>query len=416
MSKKVVIVGGGFGGLSAARALKHADVDILLIDRTNHYLFQPLLYQVATSSLSPSDIAAPLREVLRHQPNARIIMGEVTRVDTARRKVYLQGEEHAYDYLIVATGVQNSYFGHDEWEKFAPGMKTIADALSVRDRILLAFEKAERATEEAARRRLMTFVVVGAGPTGVETAGAIAELAKQHMRRDFRCIDTRKTRVILIEALDRVLLGFEPRMSAKAKQALEDIGVEVRLQTKITNMDEQGVWIGDELVPTATTIWAAGTKAVSLMKSLDGQTDRAGRILVERDCSLSGHPEVFVVGDVAIFMQGGKPLPALAPVAVQQGEYVAGIIKAGLTPEKRRPFRYHDKGFISVLGRGRAVLQAGRLRLTGYLAWLAWVVVHILVLVVFRNRYKVLVEWVWSYLANRSGVRLITGQHYSEWL
>ncbi len=411
MRKKVVIIGGGFGGLAAARRLNNADVDITVIDRTNHHLFQPTLYQVASASLSPGDIAVPIREVLRHQKNARVILGQVDSVDIGARTVSAACETFPYDYLVVAIGACTCYYGHDEWEKYAPGLKTISDAIRIRENVLLSYEKAEETEDEHERQKQLTFVVVGAGPVGVEMSGALAELGRNCMHPDFRRIDTSKARVILIEALDRILLAFDPGMGEKARQVLEKMGVEVRLKSKITKIDEKGVWLGDELIETANVIWSAGAAAPPLTKSLGAEMDRMGRVKVNIDCSIMGHPEVFVVGDAAVFMEKDKPLPALAPVALQQGKYVAEIIRRNTPFEKRQPFHYHDKGFIAVIGRAKAVLQYRSLRISGFLAWFAWIMVHIAVLVQWRNRYAVTTEWAWYYFGDRPGVRLITG-HY----
>ncbi len=405
MNKKVVIVGGGFAGLAAAKALAGADVEITLIDRTNHHLFQPLLFQVATAALSPSDIAAPIREVTRKQRNLRVIMGEVTGFDTAARLVYIDQESFAYDWLVVAAGVESCYYGKDEWEAFAPGLKTLSDALVIREKCLLAFEEAERS---AAETNPPTFVVVGGGPTGVETAGSLAELSRGAMRGQFKHIDPSHTRIVLIEVLDRILCTFDPALSLKAKQGLEKLGVEVREGTRITDIDARGVWTDKGLIETSNIIWAAGTTAPAALASLGAPADRSGRTLVEKDCSIGRHPEVFVIGDAAFFLQNGRPLPALAPVAVQQGTYVAGII-SGRRNRVKELFVYKDKGAIAVIGRAKAVLQAGRLRLSGFPAWFAWAFIHLVVLVEFRNRSRVLSEWVWSYLAGRHGSRLVTG-------
>ena len=411
MRKRVVIIGGGFGGLAAARSLKNADVDITIIDRTNHHLFQPTLYQVASASLSPGDIAVPIREVLRHQKNARVILGQVDKLDTGARSVTVGCDAFTYDYLVVAIGACTCYYGHEEWEKYAPGLKTISDAIRIRENILLAYEKAELTDDEHERQKQLTFVVVGAGPVGVEMSGALAELGRNCMHPDFRRIDTSNVRVILIEALDRILLAFDPGMGEKARQVLEKMGVEVRLKSKITKIDEKGVWLGDELIETATVIWSAGASVPPLTKALGVETDRMGRVCVNPDCSIPGHPEVFVVGDAALLKEQGKLLPALAPVALQQGKYVAEIIRRNLPLDKRKPFHYHDKGFIAVIGRAKAVLQFRHLRISGFLAWLAWIIVHIATLVQWRNRYAVTMEWAWYYIGDRPGVRLITG-HY----
>jgi NADH:ubiquinone reductase (H+-translocating) len=408
MSKKVVIIGGGFGGLAAAKALNKADVEITLIDKTNHHLFQPLLYQVATAALSPGDIAAPIRGILRNQRNIRVIMGEVERIDTIKKQVYLDNDHFDYDYLIVSAGSCSSYYGKDEWEKFAIGLKTIPDALRIRENILLSFEKAERANEEKEIQKHMTLVIVGGGATGVEMAGAIAELSKQIMLRDFRRIDPYKTKIILLEASDRILSTFDPYLSSKAKIALEQLGVNVRLNTKVTNIDENGIWIGEELVETKSIIWVAGTMAPSLISSLNTETDRLGRVLVESDCSVRNYSSVFVIGDAALYIQDKKPLPAVAPVAIQQGKYVAKIIRAELSSKKRKPFKYRDNGNLATIGRAKAVLQVRKVKVSGFIAWIAWAFVHIIILIQFRNRYKVMAEWIWYYVTHRPGIRLIT--------
>ena len=408
MSKKVVIIGGGFGGLTAAKALKNTDVKITLIDKTNHHLFQPLLYQVATAALSPGDIAAPIRGILRKQRNVRVIMGEVEKIDIDKKQVYLDNDYFDYDYLIVSIGSSNSYYGKDEWEKFAPGLKTVADALRIRETILLSFEKAERAYDKREIQKHLTFVVVGGGPTGVEIAGAIAEISKQTMLRDFRNIDPSKTKIILIEAFDRILSAFDADLSLKGKVALEQLGVNIRLNTKVTNINESGVWIDEELIETKNIIWAAGTEIPSLIRSLNTETDQLGRVLVDSDCSIINHPNVFVIGDAALSIKDKKPLPAVAPAAIQQGKYVAKIIRAGLSGKKRKPFRYFDKGNLATIGRAKAVLQVGNIKVSGFLAWVLWAFVHIMVLIEYRNRYKVMAEWIWYYLANRHGIRLIT--------
>jgi NADH dehydrogenase len=411
MKKKVVIMGGGFAGLAAVKALTDAEVEITLIDKTNHHLFQPLLYQVATAILSPSDIAAPIRQILHSQKNVRVIMGEITRFDIDGKKVHFDNLWYPYDYLVLAPGVKNCYYGNDAWEKSAPGLKYLSDALNIREKILLSFEKAERSSNDADVQRFLTFVIVGGGPTGVETAGAMAELSKKAMQGDFRRIDLSRTRIIMIEALDRILYAFDSELSAKAKIALEQLGVEVRLNTKITNITDKGVWIGEELIETPNILWAAGTCAAAIMGSLGTRTDRMGRVCVESDCSITNHPEVFVIGDAAQFLEKGKPLPLLAPVAVQQGKYVARIIRIDLNREKRLPFKFKDKGIVTVIGKNKAVLQVGRFKASGFLAWIAWVFIHIMVLVQFRNRYKVMSEWIWHYVSNRGGSRLITGQY-----
>jgi NADH dehydrogenase len=406
MSKKVVIVGGGFAGLAAAKALSGADVEITLIDRTNHHLFQPLLFQVATAALSPADITAPIREITRKQQNLRVIMGEVVRFDVENRLVHLNDDSYSYDWLVVANGVQSCYYGKDEWAEFAPGLKTLADALYIREKSLLAFEQAER---NPGGGEPLTFVVIGGGPTGVETAGSLAELSRDAMRGQFRQIDPSRTRVVLIEMLDRILCTFSPELSLKAKNALEHIGVEVRQGTRITAIDSRGVWTGEGLIETSNIIWAAGTVGMAVNRSLNAALDRAGRVVVRSDCSIENHPEVFVIGDAALFIQEGKALPPLAPIAVQQGRYVANNIISSRDRHSKKSFVYKDKGAIAVIGRARAVLQNNRLQLSGFPAWFAWAFIHVQVLVAFRNRSRVMTEWLWSYLTGWHGSRLITG-------
>ncbi len=413
MSKKVVIIGGGFGGLTAAKALKNADVEITLIDKTNHHLFQPLLYQVATAALSPGDIAAPIRGIMRKQKNIRVILGEVERIDVDKKQVILNNHHYDYDYLIIATGSITSYYGKDEWEEFAPGLKTVSDALRIREGMLLSFEKAELTDDENEIQKYLTFVVVGGGPVGVEIAGAMAEISKQTMLKDFRRIDPSKTRIILIEAIDRILPVFNPDMSIKAKKALEQIGVDVQLNTKVTNIDEKGVWTQSGLIETANIVWAAGVKISSLMESLNTETDRMGRVLVDTDCSVKAHPEIFVIGDAAAFLRNSQPLPAVAPAATQQGRYVAKIIKDEIPAGQRKPFEFFDKGNLATIGRAKAVLEVHNIKISGIIAWIVWAVVHIAVLIGFRNRYKVMAEWIWHYLAKSHGIRLITNREGS---
>lgn len=406
----VVILGGGFAGLACARALRHAPVRITLVDRSNHHLFQPLLYQVATAALSPADIAMPIRSILRRQQNAEVWMGEVEKIDVARREVHLRDGSLSYDYLVVATGATHAYFGHDEWAPHAPGLKTIDDAVEIRRRFLLAFEAAEREADPEARRRLLTFAIVGAGPTGVELAGAMAEIAREVMPRDFRSIDTTTTRIILLEGSPRVLPVYTPTLSEKARAQLEALGVEVRTDAKVTKIEKGTVWIGDEPIAAGNVFWAAGVAASPLGAQLGAPLDRAGRVLVEPDLSLPDRPEVFVAGDLAAVTQDGKPVPGVAPAALQMGRYVARTIRADLARNRRDPFRYLDKGNLATIGRGAAVAEIARLRLSGLPAWLVWVFVHILYLVGFRNRLLVMVQWAWAYLTYQRGIRLITGR------
>jgi NADH:ubiquinone reductase (H+-translocating) len=406
-----VIVGAGFGGLAAATGLGKAPVEVTVIDRRNHHLFQPLLYQVATAGLSPADIAQPIRAILRYQSNASVLLGRVIGVDHAAREVLTGDRRVAYDYLIVATGARHAYFGHDEWEAIAPGLKSIEDATDIRRRILLAFERAEAASDPDERRALLTFVLVGGGPTGVELAGAIAELAKRALTADFRSIDSRQTRVVLVEAGPRLLPVMPERLSAKAKRALERLGVEVRLGQPLTGCDAEGAMLGDEKIAARTILWAAGVAASPAASWLEAEKDRAGRVKVEPDLTLPGHPEIFVIGDTAAATDAaGKPLPGIAPAAKQAGEYVARVIRARAAGRAAPPpFHYRHLGNLATIGRHAAVADFGWLRLSGRLAWLLWGAVHIFFLIGFRNRIVVLLDWLWSYLTFQRGARLITG-------
>ncbi|HSJ09984.1 MAG TPA: NAD(P)/FAD-dependent oxidoreductase [Longimicrobiales bacterium] len=407
----VVIVGGGFGGLNAARTLKKAPVRVTVMDRRNFHLFQPLLYQVATASLSPADIASPIRTVLRRQRNAQVWMADVSDVDVAAREIQLKdGTKTHYDYLVLATGATHSYFGHDEWAAHAPGLKTVDDATEMRRRFLLAFESAEREADVEARRRLLTFVIVGAGPTGVELAGAMAEIARQVMPQDFRAIDTTTTRILLMEGLDRVLPTYPPDLSEKARRQLERLGVEVRTGTLVTDIGDGYVCVGDERIGVENVFWAAGVSASKLGRRLGVETDRAGRVAVEPDCSVPGHPEVFVIGDLASMRNpDGTPVPGVAQGAIQSGKHVARQILRDLKQQPRQPFRYFDKGDLATIGRAAAVARLGKLHLSGYPAWLIWVFVHITYLIGFRNRLLVMLQWAWAYLTYHRGIRLITG-------
>lgn len=409
-NKKVIIVGCGFAGLNAAKALKNTNLDITIIDKENHHLFQPLLYQVAAAALSPGDIATPIRAIFNDSENIRVVMGEVTSVDKENRKVFAGDFSYQYDYLIIAAGASHSYFGNDQWIKFAPGLKTLDDALTIRERTLLSFEKAEKEESDEEIKKLQTFVIVGGGPTGVEMAGAIAEISNKAMIRDFRKIDPAKTRVILAEGMDRVLAAYDKELTDAAKNSLESLGVEVRLNEFVKEINDQGVKIGDEFVETYNVIWAAGNKASGLCATLNTDTDKMGRVTVENDCSIPGFPEVFVLGDAANFIQDGKPLPGLAPVAVQQGKYAAKLIKKGIPKKERKPFSYFDKGTMATIGRAKAIAQIGKIKLSGFIAWLMWSFIHVMYLIGFRNKYKVMAEWIWFYIANRHGVRLITGK------
>lgn len=405
----VVIIGGGFGGLQAAKAFGDAPVRITLIDRRNHHLFQPLLYQVATAVLSPADIAQPIRSVLRSQENVEVVLGEVSAIDPEQNEVLLGTERVRYDYLVVAAGASQAYFGHDEWAPLAPGLKTLEEALAIRRRILLAFEEAELEPDPARRAALMTFVVVGGGPTGVEMAGAIAEIARYSLAKDFRHIDTRQARVILVEASDRILATFPDRLSRRALRDLDRLGVEVRLNQPVTAIGPDTVTLGGEVIPACTTIWAAGVLASPLARSLDAPLDRAGRVLVNPDLSVPGHANVFVIGDLASLVDArGRPLPGTAPVATQEGSCAAENILRLIAGRQTAPFRYHDRGNMATIGRNSAVADIGGLRLTGFIAWLAWAVVHVLNLIGFRNRLLVALQWLWSYLTFQRGARLIT--------
>jgi NADH:ubiquinone reductase (H+-translocating) len=421
LRRRVVVVGGGFGGLELARNLSREPVHVTLIDRSNHHLFQPLLYQVAMAGLAPAEIAVPIRSVLRKQSNARVLLAEVTGVDFEARQV--RSREAApleYDYLVLATGAQNGYFGHDDWQAAAPGLKDLDDAVEIRRRVLLAFEAAEREPDPIAQRRNLTFVVIGGGPTGVELAGAIAELATFVLARDFRLINADATRVILIEAGERILPAFAPDLSEHARQSLCDMGVEVRTAFSVTAIDAQGVNVApsggsaggaSERIEASTVLWAAGVRASSLCAQLGLEVDRQGRAKVEQDCSLPGRPEVFVIGDAARFVPEGEeqPLPGVSPVALQQARFVARQIARSMDARERERFRYFDKGTMATIGRSRAVAQVGRLHLTGFIAWLAWLALHIVYLIGFRNRIVVMLDWAWAYFAYRRGSRLITG-------
>ena len=408
----VVIIGGGFAGLTAAKALRGAPVDVTLLDRTNHHLFQPLLYQVASAGLSPADIASPIRSILAHQKNARVLLAEVSGIDVAAKKVFVDDGELAYDFLIVAAGAHTNYFGHDDWEPFAPGLKSLEDAVEVRRRVLLAFERAERTEDEATRRRLLTFVVIGGGPTGVETSGAFSELSRFVLDKDFRSIQPEETRVILLEAGPRILAAFPEDLSRHAVEQLQELGVEVRTGAMVTSIDDDGVHLGAERIETSTVVWAAGVSVTPLARALGTPLDRQGRAIVGADLTIPGHPEVFAIGDMAHFEQDGKPVPGLSPVAMQQARSAARAIKATLAGQPRKPFHYVDKGSMATIGRSRAVADAKGIHLHGFIAWLAWLFVHIWYLIGFRNRVIVMFEWLWSYVTYKRGARLITGQRW----
>lgn len=406
----VVVVGAGFGGLSAARAFRRAPVRVTVVDRRNHHLFQPLLYQVAAAALSPADIAYPIRAILRTQRNATVLLADAVAVDPARREVVLSDGRLPYDFLILATGARHAYFGHPEWEAFAPGLKTLEDALEIRRRILLAFEKAERETDEARRRALLTFALVGGGPTGAELAGAIAEISRRVLVRDFRAIDPREARIVLLEAGPRILSAFPVELAAKARRALERLGVEVRTDSPVTAIGPGVVEIAGSPLYAGTILWSAGVTASPLARSLGAPLDRAGRVSVRPDLTVPGHSEVSVIGDLASLTgRDGLPLPGVAQVAIQGGRHAARSVlrlRQGLPPET---FVYRDRGNLAVLGRAQAIADLGRVRLTGLIAWLFWCFIHILYLIGFRNRFLVLFEWAWAYFSDERGARLITG-------
>jgi len=409
--QQIVIVGGGFGGLTAAQSLHGQAMDIVLIDRTNHHLFQPLLYQVATAALSAGDIASPLRTILQSQRNVRILMNEVVAVDRAKRIVRLMDTEVPFDYLILAPGSRHSYFGKEQWGTFAPGLKTLADALNIREHMLLSFEHAERLQRTPAAHRYLTFVIVGAGPTGVELAGAIAEIARASILPDFPLIQSSDIRIILIEAGERILMAFDKSLAAKAQRVLMDLGVDVRLNTRVTEVNERGVSVGGQFIDTVNVIWAAGNEASPLLHTLGLPLDRQGRVTVDSDLSIPGDPAIFVIGDAARALDPtGQPLPALAPVAIQQGRYVARLIAKGIPSESRPPFVYKDRGMLATIGKAHAIAQIGRLRTVGVFAWLLWSSVHIFFLIGFRNRLRVMFEWAWYYLTQQPGARLIIGR------
>jgi NADH dehydrogenase len=408
---RVIVVGGGFGGLEAAKSLARLPVQITLVDRKNHHTFQPLLYQVATAGLSPAEIAAPIRGILAKHENVEVLLGDVLGFDLERRILKLHGFELPYDYLVVAAGATHAYFGHDKWEPFAPGLKTIEDALEMRRRILLAYELAEREAALTGHHRPLNFVVVGAGPTGVELAGTLAEIARKSLPEDFRNIQPAKTRVLLVEAGPSVLSAYPDDLRQSAVQQLQHLGVEVRTNSAVTDVRPDAVSIGEEVVPAAAVLWAAGVAASPLGAALGAPVDRAGRVLVEPDLSISRHREVFVIGDLASMKDAvGKPLPGIAPVAMQQGKCVARQIAADLAGRSRQTFHYVDKGSLATIGRAAAVAQFGKVHISGFLAWLSWLFIHILFLIGFRNRVLVMLQWAWSYLTYERSARLITGE------
>lgn len=424
---RVVVVGGGFAGLNAAKSLKNAPVRVTVLDRKNHHTFQPLLYQVALAVLSPAEIASPIRNVLRHANNTEVLLGEVTGFDLDRRVVRTDGLELSYDFLVVAAGATHAYFGHPEWEQYAPGLKTVEDATEIRGRILLAFEHAEREAFAHRATPPLNFVVIGAGPTGVELAGAISDISRHYLERDFRSIDPAKARIILLEGGPRVLPAYPPDLSASAEKQLREMGVEVRTNALVTNVEPDQVTVGREKIPASVILWGAGVSASPLGRMLGAATDKAGRVLVEPDLSVPGHPEVFVVGDLAAARGPGKPsgatkidasisdkdkktafVPGVAPAAIQMGKFAGRQIKRSLNGEPREVFRYLDKGSLATIGRSRAVADFGRLHISGYFAWLSWLFIHLFFLIGFRNRILVMAEWAWAYITYNHSARLIT--------
>jgi NADH:ubiquinone reductase (H+-translocating) len=414
---RVIIVGAGFGGLAAAKALRKTSAEVILIDRSNHHLFQPLLYQVTTAVLTPSQIATPVRSILRNHKNVTVIMGEVTGVDKERKQVLVSDADRntvplAYDYLILASGATHSYFGHNEFEEFAPGMKSLADAVSSRNKILQAFEQAEAEEDPIRHRDLLTFVLIGAGPTGVEMAGALAVLIRSSLKSEFRRIDPASARIVLVDMAPRVLQTFSEDLSEAAKRRLERLGVEVRLGHSVDRIDADGIVVAGVRIPSKTVIWTAGVAPSPAGKWLKVETDRAGRVRVQSDVTVPGHPEIFVVGDTASFEENGRPLPGVAQVAMQQGRYAGRVLHARITGSKPpRPFSYFDKGNMAVVGKGFAVLQSHKLRLSGFVAWLAWALVHLQFLATSSLRLTVFLQWVWTYLTGQRGSRLIVNYH-----
>lgn len=412
--KKVIIVGGGFAGLNAAKKLAgKREFAVTLIDRRNHHLFQPLLYQVAMAGLSPSDIAVPIRSLLSGYSNVRVLMGNGKRVDADKKKLICDIGEFDYDYLLLACGARHTYFGNDHWEKFAPGLKTLNQATEIRRRVLSAFEKAESSKDPLVQKRALTFVIVGAGPTGVELAGAIGEMSRFTLARDFKNIDARLTRTILVEHGPRILTAFDEDQAAFASRALEKLGVQIRASSPVTDIDAKGVKIGDERIEADTVLWAAGVEASRLGKSLEVKRDRQNRLIVQEDLSLEKYPEVFVAGDQANCSDGNnKPLPGMAPVAMQQGNYFADLLIRREKGKTVAPFKYFDKGKMATIGRSQAIAQTGKLKLNGFPAWIAWLFVHVLYLTGFRNKFFVVVQWGWSYFSFKRGSRLIVGKHW----
>ena len=405
---RVIVIGGGFGGMSATKVLARYKCEILIIDKTNHHLFQPLLYQVAAAALSPGDIANPIRSSFRNYENVNVMLGEVTEIDRKNKEVVLNDNRIRYDFLIVATGSIHHYFGKNEWEKYAPGLKTLDDALKIREKILLSLETAEKTHDYGERERLLTYIIVGGGPTGVELAGAIAEIVNRDLMKDFRIINSKMTKVYLVEGESRVLTAYPESLSQAAKKSLEDLGVEVILDKRVSDINEKGVKVGDQLIKTKNIIWAAGNQGSPLLKTLDVELTKAGTIPVNPDLTINNDPDVFVIGDSAFLTdEKGNILPAIAPTAMQQGRYVAKIIGKNIPQRKRKKFIYNDKGILATIGKAKAVAVIKGFNLSGLLAWFAWCVIHIFFLISFRNRFRVMGEWAWHYLTNKPGIRLI---------
>jgi NADH dehydrogenase len=406
--KRVIIIGGGFGGLTGAKELAKKDFNITVIDKTNHHLFQPLLYQVATAALSPADIAIPIRSAFSKNKNVEVLLGEVKSIDKEKKKVFFNGSELDFDYLIIATGSRHSYFGKDEWEKFAPGLKTLNDALKIRETILLSLEAAEKEKDPVRRQRYLNFVIIGGGPTGVELAGAISEIVNQNLIPDFRNIDASMTKVYMIEALPNILSSYPESLSKRALEDLQKLEVEVILNEKVTGINENGVKVGDRFIETKNILWAAGNQASSLIKAAGIRTDRAGRAVVSDDLSIEGYSNIFVIGDAASFKnEKEEHLPAIAPVAIQQGKFVSKIIAEGLIGKPHKKFIYKDRGTMATIGKAKAVAVIKGFKLSGLIAWLAWSLIHVLFLISFRNKLRVMSEWIWHYITNRPGIRLI---------
>lgn len=406
----VVIIGAGFGGLYATKELSGHDVEITIVDRKNHHTFQPLLYQVATAALNPSDIAVPIRSIVRKKRNVRVVLGEAVSIDAENKRVVLRDGELEYDRLIIATGATHSYFGNDHWARHAPGLKTIEDALEIRRRMLLAYEAAEREADPDLQQEWMTFVIVGAGPTGVELAGSISEIARHTLRRDFRRINPAAARVVLVEALPRVLPPYEPDLSESARKQLEKLQVEVRTDTRVTDIEADRVVLEDDEIRARTILWAAGVRASEIVKTIDAPLDRAGRVEVAPDLTVPGRDDIYVIGDLASIVQDGEPVPGIAPAAIQQGRHAARNILRSLEGKATFPFRYRDKGIMATIGRAAAVAQFGKLHLSGFVAWFIWLGVHIFFLIGFRNRFLVILQWAWAYISWTRGARLITGE------